>query len=107
MNFIHEPRRAGKTTKLIKLADNYNGYIVCIDRREQERVFSVSQKMKERGEIQGINFPITFSDFLNKNYAGRGCKKLFIDNADMLLQSMALCEVDTITVSSQPNDSNS
>ena len=73
-------RGKGKTTELIKLANNYNGYIVCMNRDE---AFCVSKMAKERDF--NINFPITFQELIDGNFHPQGVKKLWIDNVEELL----------------------
>lgn len=61
MNKIILNRGDGKTTELIHLADNYNGYIVCksIDGANDIQNYANSIGCK-------INLPITYDEFINK-----------------------------------------
>ena len=93
MKKIISPMGAGKTTKLIELADGYDGYIVCIDRKEVDRVSKEAEKFKKK-----INQPITFDEFIQRQY-GFGVKKFHIDNADMLLQRISLVPIESISMS--------
>lgn len=84
MKIICKPRGGGKTTEAIKLASETNSYLVCIDHKEQERVF---QQSKEMGI--NIHYPITFNEFLEGRYYGKGVEGFIIDNVDLLVQMLS------------------
>ena len=67
--------------------------IVCLNRNEAHRIFEVASKNKQK-----INFPITFDEFINKEYNGVGCKCFHIDNADLFIQHLSMIPVETISV---------
>ena len=98
MKIIIKPKLGGKTTELIKLADGYNGYIVCKDRMESHRVADNARSLKCH-----INFPITFDDFLRNQYYGKGIRKFFIDNLDLLLNDMFPVPIEGVTITGEYN----
>jgi hypothetical protein len=77
-------RGHGKTIDAIRIAAEDGLYIVCIDRNEAGRVFSCSREFG-----LDIPFPITFSEFLEGRFSGKGIKGFVIDNADQLLAYIA------------------
>jgi len=93
MNIICRGRRGGKTVEAIKLAAETWSYIVCINRKEADRVFDVSKKL-------GIDIPnpITIEDFIGKRYYAKGIRGFIIDNADMCLQSLTTVPINAITI---------
>lgn len=78
--WIASKRRTGKTTQLIGMADNRQGYIVCHSREEANRIAHEARVMDAN-----INFPLTYHEFVSGQYYGRGVDTVYIDNADMLL----------------------
>jgi hypothetical protein len=99
MKIIVKPRLGGKTIDLIRLAVKHNGYIICRDRNEAGRVANVARDM---GHL--INFPITFDEFQRNKYYAIGIQKFFIDNADLLLQSMTSIPIAAITVTGRAGE---
>jgi len=94
MEVIRKPIGAGKTTELIKMANGYNGYIVCRSKDAASYTFALARFLKCE-----INFPITYDEFLNGKYCGAGCKKFFIDDADELLFRISKIPIEAITIS--------
>ena len=99
MEIIVRGRRQGKTLKLVKMCHERGGYIVCLSRSEVNYV-------KNMAQIHGYNIPmtITFAEFLNRDYYGKGCQKFYIDNADILLQRMTEVEIAAITMTKETED---
>lgn len=93
MKVIILPRRGGKTTKLISKADNYNGYIVCHNKLEAERIMSEAKKLNKK-----INWPLTYNDLLSGHYYKPGIKKFHIDNVGVFLQRITQVPIDTVTL---------
>ena len=93
MRVVVTARNEGKTTELILQAADLNGYIVCLSVREAA---SISQQAQEMGV--NINFPITFREFLERDYFGINIGVFHIDNADMLLQSLTIVPIETISI---------
>lgn len=87
-------RRTGndKTIDTILACAKDNGYIVCFNREEADRVHKLSAEL-------GLNIPlpITFNDFLGQRYNVRGVKNFYIDNVDMCLQSISSVPIKLLT----------
>lgn len=94
MKVIYRPRSAGKTTELIKAAADYNGYIVCADRERIKNIMKIANDINV-----GINFPLTFDEFINKQYCAAGIKKVLIDDVDQLLQMITNVPIKVVTIS--------
>jgi hypothetical protein len=92
MIIIDIGRGRGKTYQLIARAAENSAYIICKDRAEAERIF---QSALDRG--LNINFPLTFSEFINKEYYGKGIKEFMIDDVDMLLAYLSNVPVSYCT----------
>ena len=94
MKIIYKPRQSGKTLEAIKISAETGSRIVCHSKEECNRVFCMAQEM-------GINipFPISFDEFLRREYHGRHIKGFIIDNADMLLQYLTPVMVECVTLS--------
>lgn len=93
MELIIKGRNAGKTTALIEKAANYNGYIVCLDESRAIHIITLAEKLGVK-----INHPLTALQFLGGNYHGPGVKRVFIDNADQLLQQICKVPIEAITL---------
>jgi len=80
----------GKTTELLQLAKNKNGYIVC---QNPDSVFSFAKQH----EIT-INFPLSYAEFLEGKYLVGGVKHIYIDDIDRLLNRISKCQIKAITI---------
>ena len=96
MKVIVEPRRGGKTTALIKLADNNNGYIVCESVAESHRIMDTAVYMG-----CNINLPISYHEFMHSAYYAGGVEKFFIDNVDRFLQSLTCVPIMAVTITDE------
>lgn len=94
MKIIAKQRAAGKTTELIKIASETDGYIVCIGVDECARIASEAQDLGLK-----INFPITYNEFKNGEYCKKNIKAFLIDNADSYLQYITPLPIIAATVS--------
>ena len=85
MNIIYKKQRGGKTTQLLELASKQEGYnlVVCNSHQDVKRLWGIILEKK-----YGLPQPITFYDFIKRNYCGRNIENIYIDNADILLQFM-------------------
>ena len=101
MKVIYLPRGKGKTTELIKMAAKENNYIVCISQAHCRVLFNQAQSME-----LDIPFPITFSEFINHEYHGKGINGFMIDNADMLLQQMSSVPINAVTITDYNTSTN-
>lgn len=94
MKIIYDKPRTGKTTELIRRCAEKGGYIVCQDSKQCDDIISMAEEMK-----CNIPYPMTFSEFVNGKYYAKGVKRVYIDNADMLIKSIAKgVEVDSIVM---------
>lgn len=84
MKVICQARQEGKTTKIIIRAAATGGYIVCQSPAEAFRIYGQAKKMG-----LDINFPITFTEFLNGAFQGKNISAFHIDNVDTLLSLLA------------------
>jgi hypothetical protein len=84
MRIIHKKRQTGKTTELIKEAAKKDLYMVCMNKDTVNRVVEEAVRMDLH-----INYPLTFSEFFNHRFNGRGIKGFLIDDADMLIKEMS------------------
>jgi len=97
MKVISRPRGMGKTTELIKMSAKENQYIVCSTYNDCTRVFRQAQSLG-----LDIPFPITFDEFIRREYYGKGIKGFLIDNADLLLQHMSSVPIEAVTITVSP-----
>lgn len=94
MKIILREPRAGKTTELIERCYENGGYIVCPNGKCAQEINKKAKEMNMR-----IAYPLTFQEFLSKRYYVQGVRKFYIDNADMLIRSLAAgFEVDSIVM---------
>jgi len=93
MRIYLQKRGTGKTTNLIKECSNSGGYIVCANRQRADMVFKMSKKLD-----CPILFPLTFDEFLNRQYVGLDIKHFYIDDADLLLMSLSALPILSITL---------
>lgn len=97
MQIIVQDRQSGKTDDLVKQSNSIGGsYIVCHSKQEAIRI---STRAFEMGYT--INYPITFPEFLNKNYDSTSISCFLIDNAEVLLQELCRIPIETITMSNE------
>lgn len=90
------PRRGGKTAEMIRLAAEEFLYIVCPDQAEARRIAGEAERLG-----LDIPFPLTFSEFRNHDYYGKGIKGFAIDNVDMFVQSMTHVPVRAVTLTGE------
>lgn len=93
MKAIIKSRGNGKTTDLIKLADNRNGYIICSLRSRADQIMRQAYDME-----CNINFPISFREFEEGSYHDAGIGKFYIDDADQFLQYLTPVPIEAITI---------
>jgi len=94
MNVIIKSRREGKTLELIKRCAEEGGYIVCESYKDADLI-------KEKATSMGLNIPlpITYNEFIQGRYYGKGISGFHIDNADIFIQHMSKAvEVKSITI---------
>ncbi len=94
MKIILREPGAGKTMELIERCNKNGGYIVCPNGKCAQEINKKAKEMNMR-----IAYPLTFSEFLSKKYYIQGVRKIYIDNADMLIRTLAAdVEVDSIVM---------
>jgi hypothetical protein len=89
-------RQSGRTTELIKAtaADEAHGhvsYIVCHSQEEAYRISQVAEKME-----LSIGFPLTYREFLDRQYSGKNIDKFYIDNLSMLLAYICPVSIEMV-----------
>lgn len=90
---IASGRQAGKTMALIELCAREGGYIVCHSKDEAVRVFHKAREMGYR-----INQPLSYAEFVNGEYYGKGVRQVYIDNVMMLLNYLSGVPIRAVTL---------
>lgn len=98
MHVLVAKRQEGKTSALIALAHENGGYIVCRSKSMCGEIMNMARKMERR-----IAFPITYEEFIEKRYYGKGISRFYIDDADALLQSLTAVPIEAITLTGGEN----
>lgn len=100
MNVIYENICQGKTTQILKRANDLEGYnlIVCINKKEVFNLWAIIIKNK-----LNIPMPITFNDFLKNNYCGVHVDNILIDNLDVMIQSMTNVRINSVSITKENN----
>lgn len=84
------PKGTGKTDNLIVLSANNWFYIVC---RNPDLV---ARRARQLG--LDIPQPLSYFEFCNNQYFGKGIKGFLVDDADALIQSMTIVKVHAVTM---------
>lgn len=84
MKKIILPKGQGKTIELIKMSADNKWYIVCHSIYECSRIHCTAMEMNLK-----IPFPITYDEFINGKYYGKGIRGFLVDNVDLLVQHIA------------------
>lgn len=74
----------GKTTQLIFESHETNNVIVCYNLNQCQWLFDSAKRMDKI-----IPYPISYSEFVSKQFNGRGINGFLIDNAEQLLKYIA------------------
>lgn len=82
MKILALPRAGGKTDRLIQMAHGSRAYIVC------PNPHTVSLRAKQLG--CDIMFPLTYDEFIQRQYHARNVEGFYIDNLDMMIQYMSV-----------------
>lgn len=96
MKFIARPRKAGKTTELIREAEKSYSHIICPDYRSANIIWAHALEL---GVV--IPYPITWDEFKTGKYYGAGIDSFMIDDADIILQNMSPLPIKAITVTEE------
>jgi len=97
MDVIYKKAGQGKTCEAIRLSHEKDYYIVAIDHDE---CFRITEFAREEMGLP-INFPLTFDEFLQGRYNGKGVKGLIIDNVDLLMSHISNAPVEMITLNKE------
>jgi len=93
MKVIIKPRGWGKTTELIKLAAENEGYIVCHSLQEVDRISQQARDME-----LNIRYPITYKEIKDNPLYSRFSIPIMIDNAEKFIEYIIGNPVDWITL---------
>jgi len=96
MEIIFSGRRSGKTVALIKLCHEQDGYIVCRSMKEADRIYQLARSIG-----YPISLPISYDEFIKKEYHAAGIRGFYIDNVEELLRKLSLTEIKGITLSNE------
>ncbi len=85
MEIITGGRQTGKTTKIIQVAAEKFGYIICRSQSDAHRIARMAKKMG-----LDIPFPISYSEFLSgRHRVNPGIKGYLFDGAKDFLETLA------------------
>ena len=93
MEIIIQKRSQGKTKRLIDESAKSGCYIVCSNQAECARIARVASDLGLK-----IPFPISYNEFVRREYHARGIKGFLIDQADHLLQWMSHVPIKAISL---------
>lgn len=83
----------GKTTELIRMSGETQNYIVCMNQKECSRISAIAHEMNIK-----IPFPISYDEFINRDYYGQGVKGVLIDNIEYFINRISDVPVNAITL---------
>lgn len=102
MEIIIRGKQGGKTTDVIKFAAENGLYIVAKDKEECVRISDIA-----KNELKlNINFPISFNEFVNRNYYGKRIKGFVVDDADLLIQYLSNVKINCISITDHELNNN-
>jgi len=89
-------RQSGRTIDLIKAAaeaelKGHTCYIVCHSHEEAHRIARIAELME-----LNIGFPLTYEEFIHRQYSGTNIDKFYIDNLHKLLVRMCPVDIDMV-----------
>jgi hypothetical protein len=93
MKIYARTRQAGKTTELVRLAAGEFLYVVCADHEQVRYVARLAQAMG-----LDIPMPITWREFTEGTYYGKGIKGFVIDNLDLCIQQMTTVTIKAVSL---------
>jgi Cdc6-like AAA superfamily ATPase len=82
-------RQTGRTTTLIELCAEKEaaGEVSYIVVANHQQAYAIAQKAQEMG--LSIGFPLTYTEFIERRWAGNHIKHFFIDNVEHFLSGLA------------------
>lgn len=81
------------TVGLICESEKTGAYIVCPAREDVERILNAATRLK-----LNIPCPLTFYEFLEGKYHGKGITGFLIDDVDLLLQRLSDVPVNAVGI---------
>lgn len=93
MKIITKKKFGGKTHELIVMSAISGDYIVC-------KSIHDASEIQSRAIDMGLHIPlpITYDEFIEKQYSGRNIKGFLIDNVDVLLDYISKIPISAITL---------
>ena len=92
MKVITGARGSGKTEQILNIAHENFAYIICADHVRRDQLW---RRIRERG--LSCPQPITWAEFINRQYFTRGINAFLIDDLDLCVQRCT--EVPILAVS--------
>jgi hypothetical protein len=94
MKKIIKPRRAGKSTELIRMSEESGAYIIVSSRARANFLFQLAHETGHK-----IPFPVTYREYEQSRFRGSFVRHILIDDADDLLQMLFKeVTIDAITM---------
>jgi hypothetical protein len=103
MKKIIKPRRAGKSTELIRMSEESGAYIIVSSRARANFLFQLAHETGHK-----IPFPVTYREYEQSRFRGSFVRHVLIDDADDLLEHLFReVTIDAITMTEdQEGESN-
>ncbi|MCT3673590.1 hypothetical protein HZQ94_10370 [Elizabethkingia anophelis] len=100
MQIILSDRNTGKTNQLIKLSAVTGNYIVCSTKHQAGNLHMIAKNIG-----YNIPLPITYDEFIRREYYSQGIRGFLIDDAELFLQSLSHVPINVITLTNTPPNS--
>ena len=89
MEIVFRARQSGKTTELIRRSAETGSYVTAK---------YVTQMAANLGVV--IPFPLTFEEFVSKQYLARGIRSVCVDDVDELIRYISGVPIEAVALSS-------
>ena len=100
MKKIIRPRQAGKSSELIRIAEETNAYIIVATRARAVCLADLAQK-----QGRNILFPVTWGEYERSRFKGSYVRRILIDDADAVLEQVFKeVTIDAITMTGQGSE---
>ena len=97
MKKIIRPRQTGKSSELIRIAEETNAYIIVATRGRAVYLADLAQKQGRH-----ILFPVTLREYEQSRFRGSYIRHVLIDDADAILEQVFKeVTIDAITMTEQ------
>ena len=94
MKKIIRPRQAGKSSELIRIAEETNAYIIVATRARAVCLADMAQKQGRH-----ILYPVTLREYEQSRFRGSYIRHVLIDDADAVLEQVFKeVTIDAITI---------